>query len=390
MRTADPQLPGQELLRGATNGGPRDDIFRRLVEDVRDYAIFLLDPKGFIITWNAGAQAIKGYRAEEIIGQHFSKFYLPEAVQSGWPMRELELAAQLGRFVDEGWRVKKDGSTFWASVTITAVHDDDGALIGFSKVTRDLTERKQSEERIQELNTQLRRRINELAESQHLIELRTLQLQRLSAQLLNVQDQERQHLARELHDDLGQELSVLNMLLGDSANESSPKILRAVSLADSALKKVRNLSYLLHPPLLDEVGLTAALDWFVEGMSSRSGIHVVLTISPTGFPRLSKDVEITIFRIVQEGLMNAFRHAETKDARVEVEKQGEVVKIRVRDYGKGFPAELLDAGRPKRVGVGLSGMRERARQFGGDLVISREQPGTMIEATIPLVAKPLV
>ena len=116
-----------------------NEIFRRLVEGVREYAIFFLDPKGIITTWNEGAQAIKGYTKDEIVGQHFSRFYLPEAVQSGWPMRELELAAKDGRFADEGWRVKKDGSQFWASVTITAVRDDNGELLGFSKVTRDLT-----------------------------------------------------------------------------------------------------------------------------------------------------------------------------------------------------------------------------------------------------------
>src|SRR5580700_3600731 len=127
-----------------------DEIFRRLVEGVREYAIFFLDPKGIVTTWNQGAQAIKGYTRDEVLGQHFSKFYLPEAVQSGWPTRELELAAKEGRFADEGWRVKKDGSSFWASVTITAVRDEKGELLGFSKVTRDLTERKLNEERIQD------------------------------------------------------------------------------------------------------------------------------------------------------------------------------------------------------------------------------------------------
>lgn len=302
-------------------------------------------------------------------------------------MRELELAAKEGRFADEGWRVKKDGSSFWASVTITAVRDEQGELLGFSKVTRDLTERKLNEERIQDLNQELRVRVSQLAESQRVVELRTLELQRLSSQLLRVQDSERQRLARELHDELGQQLSGLSMILGTIENAgNNPKISQAAKVAEAALKTVRNLSYLLHPPLLDEVGLTAALDWYVRGLAKRSGLEVSLSMNPTSFPRLHRDIEITIFRIVQESLTNAYRHSETKSARVDVEKQADTVMVIVRDYGKGLPPEMFEADRmtPRLFGVGLSGMRERVRQFGGELLISREEPGTKVEARIPL------
>src|SRR5882762_2046563 len=122
------------------------DSFRLLVEGVRDYAIFMLDGAGRVSTWNAGAQRIKGYRAEEIVGQHFSRFYPPEAVAAGRPARLLALAAREGRAEDEGWRIRKDGSRFWANVIITAMRDSDGAVIGFAKVTRDLTERKEVED----------------------------------------------------------------------------------------------------------------------------------------------------------------------------------------------------------------------------------------------------
>jgi two-component system NarL family sensor kinase len=271
-------------------------------------------------------------------------------------------------------------------VTITAVRDDQGKLLGFSKVTRDLTDRKRDEERIQDLTSELRKRVSELAESQRVIELRTMELQRLSGQLLKVQDAERQRLARELHDELGQQLSALNMILKAPEEPSKPKIAEAASIADTSLKMVRNLSYLLHPPLLNEVGLTGALDWFIEGLASRTGIQIALNLNPQDFPRLGKDVEITIFRIIQEGLTNALRHADTKEARVDLEKHGDIVKVRIRDYGKGFPTDTLAEGKAKRFGVGLSGMRERVRQFGGELLISREEPGTMIEAKIPLFA----
>jgi PAS domain S-box-containing protein len=121
-------------------------LYKFIVEQARDYAVFALDPAGYVLTWNLGAQLIKGYLPNEIIGQHFSKFYTRDAVDSGWPDRELKNATAEGRFEDEGWRVRKDGSRFWASVIITALREEDGHLVGFSKITRDLSGRKKDEE----------------------------------------------------------------------------------------------------------------------------------------------------------------------------------------------------------------------------------------------------
>jgi PAS domain S-box-containing protein len=126
-----------------------EESFRLLVNNIRDYAIVLLDPDGQVASWNPGAERIKGYRAEEIIGKHFSCFYPPEAIERGLPEQELKTAAKDGRFEDEGWRVKKDGTKFWANAIITALRNPEGKLCGFGKMTRDLTERKQAEERIQ-------------------------------------------------------------------------------------------------------------------------------------------------------------------------------------------------------------------------------------------------
>jgi PAS domain S-box-containing protein len=133
-----------------------DDPFRRLVESVKDYAIFMLDPSGRVTTWNAGAERIKGYSTQEIIGEHFSKFYPAEAIKGNWPQEELERAAREGRFEDEGWRVRKDGSRFWANVVITAVRDAQGRLHGFAKVTRDLTERRKQEQSLRESEERFR------------------------------------------------------------------------------------------------------------------------------------------------------------------------------------------------------------------------------------------
>ena len=148
-------IRAQELAEEAEKGErrasgvleEREEQFRRLVESVGDYAIFMLDPKGIVTTWNLGAERIKGYKADEIIGQHFSRFYGDEDVRSGMCERELEIATRVGRFEDEGWRIRKDGSRFWANVVISTIRDSrDGKLLGLAKITRDLTSRKAAEE----------------------------------------------------------------------------------------------------------------------------------------------------------------------------------------------------------------------------------------------------
>ena len=131
-------------------------LYQRMIEQARDYALFILDPDGRVVSWNLGAERLKGYVAEEIIGQHFSVFYAREAVESGWPAHELAVATVEGHFEDEGWRVRKDGSRFWATVVITALRDDDGKLLGFSKITRDLTDRRLREDALRQSEQRFR------------------------------------------------------------------------------------------------------------------------------------------------------------------------------------------------------------------------------------------
>ncbi len=142
-----------------------DERFRFIVQGVRDYAIYMLDPNGLVVSWNEGAERIKGYRAEEITGAHFSTFFLPEDIQAGKPERILKEAIKNGRCEDEGWRLRKDGSRFWADAVITALYDQQRNLRGFGKVTRDLTEHKQAEERLHQVNEELERRTAELEAS---------------------------------------------------------------------------------------------------------------------------------------------------------------------------------------------------------------------------------
>jgi len=363
----------------ADEAGKANVAFRLLVDAVQDYAIFLLDPEGRVLTWNSGARAIKGYTREEIVGKHFSVFYPQEAIDSRWPERELALAEKEGRFRDEGFRVKKDGSTFWASVTITALREADGSLYGFAKVTQDLTTRREAEERLQTLNRELRTRVQQLDEARRIVELRTMELQKLSGTLLQIQDEERRRIARELHDDLAQHVTAVKMEL--DATGGHKQLSEAMG---EILQKIRETSYLLHPPLLDEAGLRAALHWYVDGLTQRSKLQISLTFHPDVLPGLSKEIETTIFRIVQEALANVYRHAQSDSARVEVIGNGELVIVRVRDYGKGISLRIARMESSAGLGVGITGMRERVRQLGGELSVTRAEPGTLVEAKIPL------
>jgi len=359
--------------------------FRLLVDAVQDYAIFILDPEGYVLTWNSGARAIKGYTREEIVGKHFSIFYPKEAQESRWPERELALAEKQGRFQDEGLRVKKDGSTFWASVTITALREPDGRLYGFAKVTQDLTARRESEERMQSLNRELRTRVQQLDEARRIVELRTMELQKLSGTLLQIQDEERRRIARELHDDLAQHVTAVKMEIDASGRDK-----HLGDAMGAILQKIRETSYLLHPPLLDEAGLRAALHWYVDGLMQRSKLQISLTFHPDVLPGVPKEIEMTIFRIIQEALANVFRHAQSETARVEITGHSEQIIVRVRDYGKGISPRIARMESLGQLGVGITGMRERVRQLGGDLAVTRAEPGTLVEARIPLMGADLL
>jgi PAS domain S-box-containing protein len=356
-----------------------EERFRLLVEGVEDYAIYSMDPQGVITSWNAGAHRIKGYTAQEIIGQNFSRFYTPEDVKQNLPAKVLQSARDTGHYVGEGWRVRKDGSRFWSNVVVTALRDDTGNIIGFSKITRDTTERKVLMDRIQ----------------QHAEDLEKAQqsLRRLSGQLLQVQDDERRRLARELHDGAGQILAALNMnleSLQEAIKDQIPPSLNhrlgeSIRLANQVIKETRTLSYLLHPPLLDEAGLRDALHWFVGGFIERSGIQTELEISPN-FARLPRELEIAIFRIIQESLTNIHRHSGSAKASIRLALDGNQIFLTISDQGKGMPSEatLEEPKKNRKLGVGIAGMRERVLQLGGEFEVAAGNPGTIIKAVFPI------
>ena len=231
-----------------------------------------------------------------------------------------------------------------------------------------------------ELETRVLARTRDLAEAE-------AHLRELSRRLLSLRDEERRRLARELHDSTGQTLAALELNLVMMQQENLPpkiadKVSESIQLADQALQEIRTISYLLHPPMLDEAGLVLALEWYVEGFSQRSGMKIHLEL-PERYERLSQEMELAIFRIVQEALTNVYRHSRSKSARVKLLIDSKQVQLLVEDSGKGISRETL-AGRACQMGVGIRGMRERARHLGGDLEISSADPGTRVKVTLPL------
>lgn len=220
------------------------------------------------------------------------------------------------------------------------------------------------------------------------LETLNLEMQTLSSRILRMQDEERRRVAREIHDGLGQEL-VFAKMTADAISktteliEAKEKAAEVCERIDGTIRQLRSISHLLHPALLDEVGLHSALRSYVEGLTQRSGIETVIGFQPSDFPRLAPDLEIALFRIVQEALTNVFRHSEAQNAEVTLELQGATVVVRIRDDGKGI-SEDIAAFRPGSAGVGIGGMRQRIQEFGGELVLRRAAPGTVVEAIIPV------
>lgn len=214
------------------------------------------------------------------------------------------------------------------------------------------------------------------------------ELRRLSSSLIAMQDEERRRIARELHDGLGQELTAAKMivdgiLLQDvSGPVSKHAAADASGLIDRAIQQVRSISHLLHPPLLDEVGLLSALRWFLEGLTKRSGIETFLDVQPPEFPRLPSEMETATFRIVQEALNNVFRHSGARHGWIALQNRDDKLTVTIRDDGKGIDESVTEF-RPDSIGMGIGGMRQRVKEFGGELRLASANPGTLVEVMIP-------
>jgi signal transduction histidine kinase len=253
---------------------------------------------------------------------------------------------------------------------------------------------RESEERFRKLSetldAEVRAHTKELEERNNDVLRQAEQLRELSWRLLQAQEEERRHIARELHDSAGQTLTVLGMSLaqlvqktGRKAPEFATEAEKIQEIVQQLHREIRTASYLLHPPLLDESGLSSALDWYVQGLSERSGLQITLEVAEE-VDRLPGDMELLVFRLVQECLTNIHRHSGSQTALIRITRQAERVAVEVRDYGRGMSPERLAEIQSRGSGVGIRGMRERVRQFRGTLNIESGPSGTQVSISIPI------
>jgi PAS domain S-box-containing protein len=292
-------------------------------------------------------------------------------------MADWLLCVESGANYEAEYRMQaKDGNYRWFRARAVPIQID-GKIVRWYGTCSDIQDSKLLERSIRD----------DAAELEKMVDLRTDELRRLSIRLMTMQDQERRRLARDLHDGLGQELAVAKMILDRMMLQKPAQFpeeawVQASNIVDRAIQQVRTMSHLLHPPLLDEVGLLSALSWYVEGLTKRSGIETSLDVEPRNFPRLGAEVETAVFRIVQEALTNVFRHSEaTKVWITMAQREGRIV-VSVRDDGKGIGKRIAEM-QPDSVGVGIGGMKQRASEFGGELRLTNMNPGTLVELMIP-------
>lgn len=340
--------------------------FELLVDGVTDYAIYMLDRDGTIVSWNTGAERISGYSAREVIGTHFGNILPPWEAEEREPAVELRIAAVDGQYKREGWYVRRDGNRLWATLTISPVRSPEQELRGFSIIVNDITARKQAEA--------------ELAQSRE-------SLRSLSSHLQHVREEEKASLARELHDELGGlltalkiEISSLKTRVAESPEQVHDSIDAITGTAHEAIAITRRISTSLRPPILDNLGLTAAIEWQLEQFKKRMDMPVDLHISGDTIP-LDSEHTIAIFRILQEGLTNIARHAQASRVSVAVTVTEHAIALDIIDDGTGFS---VSEHKPD-ASYGLYSMQERARALGGSVdIISQPDQGTRLKVRVPV------
>lgn len=333
--------------------------FRTLLEAAPD-AMLICTSDGEIVLANSRADYLFGYSREELLGNNI-RTLVPAWSPHAYHVGELGAAC-------------KDNSTFPCEINSSPLQTEEGLLI--TSAIRDITERKRAEQRIAEQTQQL-------SEANH-------ELRHLSSRIVAIRDEERRKLGRELHDSQGQYLAAIKMNLEmieatDSTLSAAQKgaLGEAIKLLERSMREIRVISHLLHPPLLDEIGLQAVVPWYLNSFSERSGIQIELDM-PTEFAKLPDQIELAVFRILQECLTNVHRHSGSKTAKVRIVSDAGSVTLQVSDSGRGFT--LVEDPRSGRLqgGVGITGMRERIRELGGTFDINSSPAGTMVTAALPL------
>lgn len=338
------------------------------------------------IIFSSGAGGQRDYISDRFY--EYTGAPLGSAMGLGWidyvhPDDVLEIQKQWKRCMENGnqyeseYRLRaRSGEYRWFRARAIPLRDSEGDITKWCGTCADVHDQRLLEQSFRENATFLEKTVQE----------RTDALRRLSGRLMTLQEEERRRIARELHDSVGQELAAAKMNLDRvllAEQEPSPITVEAVESLQRAIQQVRTISHLLYPPLLDEVGLTSAVRWFLEGLTARSGIQISFNSSPKLFPRLSREVETATFRIIQEAMTNLYRHSEATEGIVSLQHEGNSILVRVLDNGKGLGEDILRLEAPA-LGVGLGGMKQRVEELGGTLRLSDAGPGTIVEAKIPL------
>jgi signal transduction histidine kinase len=266
-------------------------------------------------------------------------------------------------------------------------------IVAFGESTRrSITRSRSAEEQLRSTHAELERKVQERTAE---LSLANEHLRQLSGKLQQLRDEERKQLARELHDSVGQMLAALSMNIAkvrSQAQRLDPAAASAVAenaeIVEQISKEIRTISHLLHPPLLDVAGLASAIRWYVDGFSERSKIRVDMEV-PAEFRRLSEEMELTIFRLIQECLTNIHRHSGSSTASIAIRQEDHTILVQIKDQGKGISSDKQMELGTDRAGVGFRGMRERLRQLGGELEIQSGSGGTSVTARVPLARLPL-
>lgn len=327
--------------------------------DLANDAIFVKTATGEISYWNQGAERLYGWTMSEALG-HAPK----ELLKSEYPVPLSQIESQ-NDWEGEICHTTRSGNRIIVASRWTTLRDAKGVAIGWLEINTDITARKRAEEAARSLGVRI----------------------------LTLQDEEHRRIARGLHDSLGQYLTALKInldVLSAADGKSAALASECADIADRCLNETRTISHLLHPPMLDEAGLASAVRWYVDGFAQRSGIQVNLNVAPS-LTRMHRDVEVALFRALQEALTNIHRHSGASLVDIDLKADAGKVHLQIRDHGKGIPPDRL----PSLIdgsagGVGIAGMRERMRDLSGSLELQSNPSGTTLIFSIPIERARLV